>query len=165
MRRRQLALAVAAVLLAGLGAWFTVAANGVRSGEAASNVAVVDAEATAEVTAAVTNAVNRIFTYTHEDTAATEEAAREVLRGNARGSYDALFAQVRREAPGQRLSVTTRVVDSAVRALTAGSAQVLVFLDQSATRADAEPGAAAAQLLVTVRREGERWVVTELEPR
>ncbi|TKG71973.1 hypothetical protein [Prauserella endophytica] len=165
MRRRHLALAVAAVLLAGLGAWFTAAANSLRSGEAASNIAVVDAEATAEVTAAVTNAVNRIFTYTHENTAATEQAASEVLRGNARGSYDALFAQVRREAPGQRLSVTTRVVDSAVRSLTGDSAEVLVFLDQSATREGASPGAAAAQLLVSVRREGERWVVIELEPR
>lgn len=164
--RRWLVLIVVAVLLSGLGGWFLLRADELRSAPATANAALVDTGRTAEVSAAVTSALNRIFSYSYDRTGDTERAAADLLRGEARETYDRLFAQVRELAPGQKLVLTTRVVSSAVQELTADSARLLVFLDQSATRADRDTGnAAAAQLSVTARLEGDRWVITGLEPR
>lgn len=168
MRRLPVVLFLAATLLAGLGTWFTVEASSLRSAESARNIALVDPEATAEVSAAVTSALNKVFSYSHEHTGDTERAAGRLLRGQAREDYERLFARVRERAPRQRLTVTTQVVGTAVRSLTGERAQVLAFLDQSATRGGRvhdDPNTAAAQLLVTARRSGDRWVITDLRPR
>jgi Mce-associated membrane protein len=159
-------LAVVAVLLAGLGAWFLFRVDAMRDDPAARNLALVDTGRTAEVSAAVSTALNQIFSYSYDRTEVTEQAADEVLRGAARDTYDTLFAQVRELAPGQKLVLTTRVVSAAVQSLRPDSATLLVFLDQSATRADRDTSsAAAAQLSVTARREADRWVITNMEPR
>jgi len=168
VRRRWgwLVLLVVAALLAGLGGWFLLRADELRSSPAAANAALVDTGRTAEVSAAVSTALNRIFSYSYDRTEETERAAADVLRGEALETYDRLFAQVHELAPEQKLVLTTRVVSAAVQELTDDSARLLVFLDQSATRADkGTSDAAAAQLSVTARVEGDRWVVTGLEPR
>jgi Mce-associated membrane protein len=73
---------------------------------------------------------------------------------------------VRDKAPAQKLVLTTTVVSSAVQSLEGDRARVLAFLDQSATRADTgATNAAAAQLSVTVKREGGHWVITDMAPR
>jgi Mce-associated membrane protein len=159
-------LLVVAVLLAGLGGWFQLRAGELRSDPSTANTALVDTGRTAEVSAEVTSALNRIFSYSYDRTEQTERAAADLLRGEARETYDRLFARVRELAPEQKLVLTTSVVSAAVQVLTEDSATVLVFLDQSATRADRDASnAAAAQLSVTVQREGDRWVITGLEPR
>jgi Mce-associated membrane protein len=159
-------LVAVAVVLAGLGGAFLLRAHALRSAPAASNAALVDTGATAEVSSAVTSSLNRIFSYSYDHTEVTEQAATDVLRGAARDTYDKLFAQVRELAPAQKLVLTTRVVSAAVQVLDADTATLLVFLDQSATRADKNTnGAAAAQLSVTARLEGDQWVITGLEPR
>lgn len=165
-RRLVVVLVAAAVLLAGFGGWFLVRAGELRSAPAATNAALVDTGRTAEVSAAVTTALNQIFSYSYDRTEVTEQAAADVLRGAALDTYDKLFVQVRELAPAQKLVLTTRVVSAAVQELSADRARLLVFLDQSATRADQDTSsAAAAQLSVTVRLEGDRWVITDLEPR
>ena len=159
-------LAAVAVLLAGLGGWFLLRAADLRDDPAATNTALVDTGRTAEVSAAVTTALNRIFSYSYDRTEVTERAAADVLRGDARDTYDKLFAQVRELAPSQKLVLTTQVVSAAVQQLGPDTATLLVFLDQSATRADKDTNsAAAAQLSVTARLEGDRWVITGLAPR
>ncbi|HEY7597875.1 MAG TPA: hypothetical protein VH969_32345 [Actinophytocola sp.] len=159
-------LVAVAVVLTGVGGWFLVRADALRDAPAASNAALVDTGRTAEVSAAVTTALNRIFSYSYDRTDVTERAADDVLRGAARDTYDKLFAQVRELAPSQKLVLTTRVVDAAVQDLGTDSARLLVFLDQSATRADKDASsAAAAQLSVTARLERGRWVITGMEPR
>jgi Mce-associated membrane protein len=164
--RRWLVLLVVAVLLTGLGAWSLVRADELRSSPSAANAALVDTGRTAEVSAAVTSALNQVFSYSYDRTQVTEQAAEDLLRGEARETYDQLFARVRELAPKQKLVLTTRVVSIAVQELTADTARLLVFLDQAATRADRDASnAAAAQLSVTVRLDGERWVITGLEPR
>lgn len=164
--RRWIVLVVVAVLLAGLGGWFLLRADEIRSSPAVANAALVDTGRTAEVSAAVTSALNQIFSYSYDDTETTERAAAELLRGEARETYDRLFAQVRELAPAQKLVLSTRVVSTAVQELTADSATVLVFLDQSATRVDRDAAnASAAQLSVTLARTGDKWVITGLEPR
>jgi Mce-associated membrane protein len=158
--------AAAAVVLAGLGGWFLVEANSLRDSSSTANTALVDTGRTAEVSAAVSNALSQVFSYSYDKTEVTEQAAADLLRGAALDTYDKLFAQVREQAPAQKLVLTTRVVSSAVQYLEGDRARLLVFLDQSATRADAgTTNAAAAQLSVTVKLEGGRWVITDLEPR
>jgi Mce-associated membrane protein len=168
--RRRIPLPVlllaAAVLLSGAGAGLLLAGQHARSTASATNRALVDAAATAEVSASVTNSLNRVFSYSYDKTAVTEQTASEVLRGGALDTYRALFSQVRTLAPAQKLVLTSRVVNIAVGYLDGDRAQVLAFLDQSATRGDTNAtSAAAAQLSVTVKREGNKWVITDLTPR
>jgi Mce-associated membrane protein len=168
-RRRLLLpvlLLVVAALLAGAGGWLTISAQHARSSAAAVNRALVDPAATAEVSAAVSTALNKIFSYSYDKTQVTEQAAADVLRGGALTTYRQLFDQVRTLAPQQKLVLATRVVNIAVAYLNGDRAQVLAFLDQSATRADTNStSAAAAQLSVTAKREGNKWVITDLTPR
>ncbi|WP_410621220.1 hypothetical protein [Amycolatopsis sp. cmx-8-4] len=159
-------LLAAALLLTGAGVWFTLEARSASGNPAAGNLALTDVGATADVTSAVTLAMNRIFSYSYDKTDVTEKAAAAVLRGAAKDSYDKLFAQVREKAPQQKLVLTSRVSAIAVQDLRNGHARLLVFLDQSAVRADNNAtDSAAAQLSVTAEHTGDGWVVTELEPR
>jgi len=161
-----LALIAAVVVFVGLGAWFTVEAQSLRSSAATGNQALVDTGATAEVNSAVTLSLNRIFSYSYDKTEVTEQAAAKVLRGKALDTYHELFAQVRQMAPQQKLVLSTRVVSSAVQSLTGDHATLLVFLDQSATRADTgSSSVAASQLSVTAQRQDGTWVITGLVPR
>jgi len=62
--------------------------------------------------------------------------------------------------------LTTKVVDSGVTTLQGDHAQLLVFLDQSATRGDNNQSSlAAAELTVTAQRQGDHWVITDLRTR
>lgn len=161
-----LILLAVAVVLAGAGGWFTLAAKSISAGPAAANTALTDVGATADVNSAVTVALNKIFSYSYDRTEVTEKAASAALRGKALESYNRLFAQVREKAPAQKLVLTTRVSSSAAQELIGGRARLLVFLDQAATRADNNSStAAAAQLSVTAEREGDNWVITDLAPR
>ncbi|SEF35765.1 Mce-associated membrane protein [Amycolatopsis pretoriensis] len=166
-RRFLLPLLVAvSVLLAGAGVTFTMLTRSAADNPAAANHALTDVGATAEVTSAVTLALNRIFSYSYDRTDVTEQAAKDVLRGDALSTYDRLFAQVKEKAPAQKLVLTTRVTSSAVQEIRDGHARLLVFLDQSATRADNNSSSsAAAQLSVTAEREGNTWKITGLTPR
>jgi Mce-associated membrane protein len=165
-RRVAVLLGVVAVLLAGVGTWALVAAADLRSSAAARNTALVDTGTTAEVSAAVSSALNQVFSYSYDKVEVTERAAAAVLRGDALVTYNKLIAQVRAQAPSQKLVLTTRVVSSAVQSIEGDRARLLVFLDQSATRADTDTtNAAAAQLSITAKREDGHWVITDLAPR
>lgn len=164
--RLAVLLVVVAVAVAGLGGWFTVESRDARSSAAAQNRALVDPAATAEVSAAVTTSLNRVFSYSFDKPEVTQQAAAEALRGPALETYNRLFAQVRELAPQQKIVLTTRVVNIAVQSLTGDRAQLLAFLDQSATRADNNTTSnGAAQLSVTAQREGTGWVIIDLTPR
>ncbi|MEQ0558626.1 hypothetical protein ABJI51_06065 [Amycolatopsis sp. NEAU-NG30] len=168
-RRRRLLLPVlvaVSVLLAAAGVVGTLAARSAAGDPAAANHALTDVGATADVTSAVTLALNKIFSYSYDKTDVTGQAAQDVLRGDARTTYDRLFAQVKEKAPAQKLVLTTRVTSSAVQEIRDGHARLLVFLDQFATRADTNSSSsAAAQLSVTAEREGNTWKITGLTPR
>jgi Mce-associated membrane protein len=165
-RRLTVLLGVVALLLVAAGTWALVAAGNLRGSAAARNSALVDTGRTAEVSAAVSSALNQIFSYSYDKTDVTEKAAKAVLRGDALTTYDKLFAEVRAQAPAQKLVLTTRVVYSAVQSLDGDRAQLFVFLDQSATRIDTNTtSAAAAQLSISAKREGARWVITGMTPR
>lgn len=161
--RRPPAVALALVLVVA-GVALRPAAGLLRDDPGPRDKAVLDDVATAEVTGAVSTALTTVFSYKPGELAATEQAAARELTGTALTQYRRIFGQVKRQAPAQRVTLTTRVVRAGVISLTGDTAQLLVFLDQTATRAGRPAGApAAAQLTVTAHRDDGHWTITDLK--
>jgi Mce-associated membrane protein len=77
-----------------------------------------------------------------------------------------LFSQVRRSASAQQLKLTTRVVSIGVTQLDDAHAQLLVFLDQSATRGDTgQTSTSAAQLSISARLIAGHWMIDNIHAR
>jgi Mce-associated membrane protein len=164
LARGPLALFVLSVLLAVVGAGLTVRAAQLRDNPAAANRAFTDATATSQLTAAVSADVSEIFSYSYPDLAATLRAADRVLAGQAAAQYRQLAPELD-QAVGQRLTVVTRVQAVGVSSLTPDSAQLLIFLDQTATRGTGKSSTVPAQLDVTARLSGGTWRITNIESR
>lgn len=156
------AVAGALALVGAYGFW---QAHELRSTPAAENLAVVDASLTAEVQSFVTQGLTQVLTYDWSDPEATTAAADQMLAGAARSEYDTLFADLQAKAPDQEITLTAAVQSVAVKELAEDSAEVLVFLDQTSQRAtDGEASIAAAQLAVTIEKNGDTWQITGLQP-
>ncbi|MFC5185232.1 hypothetical protein [Actinomadura harenae] len=153
-----------AVVVAGSALALNTWASDRASGGPATNRALLDKAATADALSNVSKAVERVFTYSYTDPDTTSRAASSLLTGKAAAQYQSLFGQVRQEAPRQQLALTTKVSRAGlVRLDRDGTAVVVVFLDQQSTRAGKATGTpVAAQLIVTARRSGATWRITEL---
>jgi Mce-associated membrane protein len=128
------------------------------------NEALSDATRTREVTTYVTSAVEATFSYDYTNLAATEQAVEEHLTGNARCTYDAVFADVKRLAPEQKIVLDTTVRDLALISLTGDDAKALVYVDQFSTRGDVNKTAAVSgQFAVQAHREDDTWQITEFD--
>ncbi|MGI5229228.1 hypothetical protein [Actinoallomurus sp. CA-142502] len=165
--RRPWAFVLAFTLVFALaGAGLQVLSARARHDPALRDRALVDTEATSVVIGDVSNGLTKIFSYTPDSTATTEQDAAEVLSGTAASEYRTLFAQVKQHAAAERLTVTTHVVRAGVVRLTRDTAQLLVFLDQVIVRKDRPKGmSAAAQLSVTARRQGGHWRIVDMHAR
>lgn len=159
------ALGAVTVVLAGFGVWATLHASSLRSNAAAQeNTALTDGSATATVRREISAAVNTIFSYNYADTATTRRAAQGVLTGPAVRQYNTLFALVTKNAPAQKLVVTTRVTNSGVELLNGNSARLLVFADQQDARAGTgQTSYAGAMFAVTAQRQGGRWKIENID--
>ncbi len=159
------ALGAVTVVLAGFGVWATLHASSLRSNAAAQeNTALTDGPATATVRREISAAVNTIFSYNYADTAATRRAAQGVLTGPAVRQYNTLFALVTKNAPAQKLVVTTKVTNSGVELLNGNSARLLVFADQQDARAGTgQTSYAGAMFAVTAQRQGGRWKIENID--
>ena len=115
--RAVAALGAATIILGGFGVWATLQANSERGSAAAQNTALTDGPATAAVRREIAAAVNTIFSYNYANTAATRRAAQGLLTGPAVREYDTLFALVTKNAPAQKLVVTTKVTNTGVEML------------------------------------------------
>ena len=135
-----------------------------RPGPAADR-AVVDAPATSQVNSQVDAALARILSYTPQDTAATAQAARNLLSGTASTQYQALFSQVKGQIGSQRLTVATQVTHSGVVSLTGDRAQLLVFVRQTAQRQGGAASTVQGQLSVTARLIDGRWRISGMTER
>ncbi|MFC8762050.1 hypothetical protein ACFUAG_15185 [Streptomyces sp. NPDC057193] len=162
-RRGALAAAVA-VLLIGGGA-FLHSAHQLRSTPSARNQALTDTEATTRVGGDVAEGLARIFSYAPAGADAAERSARTVLAGRAARQYEDLFAQVRASLAEQRITLTTQAVRTGVIELDGDSARLLVFLDQTSRRDKAAATSAAAQLTVTAKFQGDRWLIVDIKAR
>jgi Mce-associated membrane protein len=163
--RAAAALGAAAVVLAGFGVWATLHASSLRSNAAAqANTALTDGPATATVRRQISAAINTIFSYNYADTAATRRAAQRVLTGPAVREYNTLFALVTKNAPAQKLIVTTKVTNSGVELLNGDRARLLVFANQQDTRAGTgQTSYAGAMFAVSALRQGGRWKIEHID--
>ncbi|MER7083728.1 hypothetical protein, partial [Saccharopolyspora kobensis] len=159
----QWPLWVATAVLIGLAGWFGFEAYSARYTGAAANEAMVSAGATSEVSGQVSDAVEKLFSYDFNDTAKTEAAAKELLTGAAVQRYEELFAVVKQQAPQQQLIVTTTVKERSVTRLQGDRAELLLFVDQHARRANA-PGenAGPAQISVSAEKQGDAWKISQI---
>ena len=158
------ALAAVTVVLGGLAAWFAASAHNLTSAAAAQNGALTDSAATSQVSSQITSAVDALFSYDYAAPGPTMAAARRLLTGPAVRQYASLFGQVRREAPGKKLIVTTAVTNVGVEMLTAGSARVLVFAvetDRSASGGQA--ASAGAMLAINAVFQGSAWKIEGID--
>jgi Mce-associated membrane protein len=162
--RRSVAVAVLGLLLL-TGGGLLYAAQQLKDPGAARNRALTDTGATGRLTGEVSDSLSRIFGYAPDDTRSTELAARDALEGRAAAQYRKLFAQVKEQVATQHLTLSTRVVRAGVVSLTGDRAELLVFLDQTAQRAGAEPTIAAAQLSVSAHLVDGHWRISELKAR
>ncbi|MFD3532792.1 hypothetical protein [Streptomyces sp. NPDC058664] len=162
-RKAALVTAVAALLLGG-GAFFH-AAHQLRSTPSARNLALTDTGATTRVSGDVGEGLARVFSYAPASADAAERSARTVLAGRAARQYGDLFAQVRASLVEQRVTLTTQAVRTGVIELDGDSARLLVFLDQTSRRDKAPATSAAAQLTVTARFQGDRWLIVDIKAR
>ena len=158
-------LLVVAVLLAGLGVGFEIRAHQLRSTSSAANAALADQAETTEVSGQVTTALTKVLSYSYSNAGPTQQAAGQLLTGDAAGQYKTLFAALQKKAPGEKLTLAAKVVVAGVKQLDGNTAQLLVFLDQSSTRAsDKSSATSAAQLDVTAVKVNGSWKISELLP-
>jgi Mce-associated membrane protein len=156
--RVPLVLIVVAAVLVGLGAFFLVKGNSVNQAG--------DTQALTEVHAQVKEALEKVFSFSYDKVDETSKTAHQLLGGTAVGEYDKLIATVRAQAPAQKLVLATRVTSAGVKSLDGDHAELLVFLDQVATRVDTgKSSGSAAALTVKAERQNGTWKITELTPR
>ena len=159
-------LAVLTVLLGGFAALASAKASSLHDAADTGNTALTDNARTSEVKGAVAQDVNAVFSYDYADTAKTDAAARRLLTGNAVRQYAGMLAQVRAQAPKQKLVLTTTVTSTGVQTLTGDRARVLVYADQRNTSTAAGSGGttyAAAMFAVDAVRQGGTWKIASID--
>jgi len=159
-----LILGALTVLLGGFGIWATLHASTLRTQAAQENTAVIDPAATIAVRDQIDSAVRTIFSYNYADTGATRQAAQRLLTGAAIQQYNSLFALVQRDAPAEKLVVTTTVTNSGVELLNGNQARVLIFVNQQDTRAGtSQTTYGGAMLAVTAIDQAGRWKIENID--
>jgi Mce-associated membrane protein len=162
--RLPIALAVLTVLLGCLAAYSAGQAHALRSGTTAENTALTDNARTSTLKGEVTDIVNTVFSYNYTDVGKTERAAQTLLTGKAVQQYNQMIALIRKQAPEQKLVLTTTVTDSGVRMLTGDRARLVVFADQRSTRTDKNQTAySAAMFSVGAVHRNDRWQIENID--
>jgi Mce-associated membrane protein len=157
-------LGAVTVLLGGFGIWATMHASSLRTQAAQENTAVIDPAATSAVRDQIDSAVQTIFSYNYANTGATRQAAQRLLTGPAIQQYDSLFALVQRDAPAEKLVVTTTVTNSGVELLNGDQARVLIFVNQQDTRSGtSQTTYGGAMLAVTAIHQASRWKIENID--
>lgn len=156
-------LLVAALAFSGLAVLFKIRQS--EATAATSNMALVDVAATAQVKDAMTSAAERLFSLDYNNLGKTEKAADELLvNKEVRRTYDQLMRDVKSRAPQQKIVVTVHATRSAVVRLEDDRAKVMVYVDQTATRAsDNKSSSASAALWFNTERRDGQWKITGMD--
>lgn len=121
--------------------------------------------AAAESVQAATDATVAMLTYHHETVEKDLNAARDRLAGSFRDDYTKLIDTV--VIPGSKeknVSVIAKVSQAGAVSATANHAVVLVFVDQTTTFGSEAPTDSASSVLVTLDKQGGKWLVSKFEP-
>ncbi|MFJ8847910.1 hypothetical protein ACIRFF_33990 [Streptomyces cyaneofuscatus] len=158
-------LCVLTVLLGAFAAWAFTSAASLRDEPARQNTALTDIARTSEVKGRIGEAVGAVFSYDYASPARSDRAAKTHLTGRAVQQHKDMLAEVRAQAPQQKLVLTTTVTASGVEYLDGDRARLLIFADQSNTRTgkDEETTYAAAMFAVDAVRRGDTWRIAAID--
>ncbi|MEU3206308.1 hypothetical protein ABZ702_21005 [Streptomyces cyaneofuscatus] len=153
------------VLLGAFAAWAFTSAASLRETPARQNTALTDIARTSEVKGRIGEAVGAVFSYDYASPARSDRAAKTHLTGRAVQQHKDMLAEVRAQAPQQKLVLTTTVTASGVEYLDGDRARLLIFADQSNTRTgkDEETTYAAAMFAVDAVRRGDTWRIAAID--
>ncbi|MFJ8758288.1 hypothetical protein [Streptomyces cyaneofuscatus] len=158
-------LCVLTVLLGAFAAWAFTSAASLRDEPARQNTALTDIARTSEVKGRIGEAVGAVFSYDYASPARSDRAAKTHLTGRAVQQHQDMLAEVRAQAPQQKIVLTTTVTASGVEYLDGDRARLLIFADQSNTRTgkDEETTYAAAMFAVDAVRRGDTWRIAAID--
>ncbi|MFD5724923.1 hypothetical protein OHS17_29300 [Streptomyces sp. NBC_00523] len=170
-RRRRPRLSLTAVLcvltlvLGGVAAWAFTSAASLRDDPSRQNTALTDISRTSEVKGQITEAVGAVFSYDYASPTKAEAAVTKYLTGKAVQQHADMLAEVREQAPKQKLVLTTTVTDSGVELLDGDRARLLIYADQRNTRTgkSEETTYAAAMFSVDAVRKGGSWRISAID--
>ncbi|MET8838533.1 hypothetical protein ABZW67_00340 [Streptomyces rubiginosohelvolus] len=153
------------VLLGAVAVWGFASASSLRDEPARQNAALTDIGRTSEVKGRISEAVGAVFSYDYASPARSDRAASTYLTGRAVQQHKDMLADVREQAPEQKLVLTTTVTESGVEFLDGDRARLLIFADQSNTRTgkDEETTYAAAMFAVDAVRRGDTWLIAAID--
>jgi Mce-associated membrane protein len=160
-----LILAIAAVLLACVGAFTGLMWHNTIGNSTASNTAYVDTGTTAQVVGDVVNAMQRVLTYTYANPNQTAQDAQNLLTGSAQCQFNELYKTVRSEAPAQKITVTASIdtKNSGVEMIQGDQARLLLMVYQESTRgANGQQATSEGVLEVGAIKQGNTWKVDNI---
>ncbi|MGW4227682.1 hypothetical protein ACWEF9_00085 [Streptomyces sp. NPDC004980] len=158
-------LCAATVLLGAFAAWSVTSAATLRDDPVRQNTALTDISRTSEVKGQITEAVGAVFSYTYASPEKSDRAAERYLVGAAVQQHKDMLAEVRAQAPKQKLVLTTTVTESGVELLDGDRARLLIYADQSNTRTGKgeETTYAAAMFAVDAVHRGDTWRIAAID--
>ncbi|WP_329029991.1 hypothetical protein [Streptomyces sp. NBC_01423] len=158
-------LCVLTVLLGSFAAWAFSSAASLRDDPSRQNTALTDISRTSEVKGQITEAVGAVFSYDYASPTKAETAVTRYLTGKAVQQHADMLAEVRAQAPKQKLVLTTTVTDSGVEMLDGDRARLLIYADQRNTRTgkSEETTYAAAMFSVDAVRKGGTWRISSID--
>lgn len=158
-------LCVLTVLLGSFAAWAFTSAGSLRDDPSRQNTSLTDISRTSEVKGQITEAVSAVFSYNYASPTKADTAVKKYLVGKAVQQHEDMLADVRAQAPKQKLVLTTTVTESGVELLDGDRARLLIFADQSNTRTgkSQETTYAAAMLAVDAVRRGGSWRISAID--
>ena len=137
--------------------------SGSSSGGDSSNRALIDQAETTQVIGQVSQALDQVLSYDYTKPQANEQAAAQLLVGDASTQYKTLFDALRSKAGDQQLTLVAKTVVVGVSNLTDTTAELLVFLNQQSTRAsDKATSTSAAQIQIHAVKQGDDWKIDGL---
>lgn len=147
-------LALIFAVAAGFFAYKLVNVNSVTD-----NRAISDAVGTEQVQQEVSAAVETLLSYDYTKIGEHEKNARSLLvTDQVREEFDALYGDVKKKAPEQKLVLVTKVSYSSVLELDDDTAKVLVFVEQSASRKGTDQkSSGGGQLTISAQQQDGKW--------
>ncbi|MEU2246490.1 hypothetical protein [Streptomyces sp. NPDC019224] len=158
-------LCVLTVLLGAFAAWAFTSAASLRDDPGRQNTALTDISRTSEVKGRITEAVGAVFSYDYASPAKADAAVAKYLTGKAVQQHEEMLAEVRTQAPKQKLVLTTTVTESGVEMLDGDRARLLIYADQRNTRTgkSEETTYAAAMFSVDAVHKGGTWRISGID--
>ncbi|MDR7254002.1 Mce-associated membrane protein [Nocardioides sp. BE266] len=130
----------------------------------AEGASVASAEVKDTVLGVADEAATRIYSYSWKSLADDKAAARDLMTGGMLDQYDRTMAGVVTSSRSNHRVVSAEVVGTALVHATTSYARVLVFVNQTTDGKDLKsPEVDLDRVLVTMRRVGGDWLVSELD--